>query len=74
MISGSKWLWDCEDVQKDILILQQKYKEQMGYNLTKEQAFNSWYIYCEYCCANWMYIDEDLKDSEWAVKKVLNIK
>lgn len=74
MVPGSKWLWDCEDVQQDITILQKNYKDQLGYSLTKEQTFDSWYIYCEYCCANWMHVDTDLKNSEWAVKKVLNIK
>lgn len=74
MIPGSQWLWNCDDVQKDIVILQDKYKKELGYDLTKEQTFDVWYLYCEYCCANWMCINENIKNSEWAVKKVLNIK
>lgn len=67
-----RWLWECQDVQEDLLILQDKYK-QLGYDLKKEQAYDAWAMYCEYCSANWMYVDGDISNSLWAVKKVLGI-
>lgn len=73
MIRRGKWLWDCKDVQEDLIVLKEKYKKQLGYELTLEQCFDSWYLYCEACSANWMYVDSDLSGSEWAVKKVLGI-
>ncbi|MEH7116162.1 hypothetical protein V7128_01885 [Neobacillus vireti] len=68
----NRWLWNEEDVQKDIIILQNKYKK-LGYELTKEQVYDSWYMYCQSCAANWMYVDGDISQSEWYVKKVLGI-
>lgn len=72
MIQRGKWLWDCEDVQEDLKTLKQEYKKQLGYDLTEEQCFDAWYLHSEYCCANWIYVDGDLTNSEWAVKKVLS--
>lgn len=73
MIQRGKWLWDCEDVQEDLKVLKRKYKEQLGYDMTEEQCFEAWYLYCERCSANWMSVDGDLNGSEWYVKKVLGI-
>ncbi|WCK57325.1 hypothetical protein PP175_29485 (plasmid) [Aneurinibacillus sp. Ricciae_BoGa-3] len=51
----NRWLWNEQDVQEDLVVLLDKYKE-MGYNLTKEQAYDAWYMYSEYCQANWMFV------------------
>jgi len=56
----SRWLWKSE--QEDIKILKNKYKE-LGYELTLSQSYDLWYKYCEYCCANWMYVDNDISKS-----------
>lgn len=70
-MSNNRWMWNCEDVQEDLIILQKKYLE-LGYDLTKEEAYDAWYMYCERCSANWMCIDGDISCSEWAVKRVLS--
>ena len=58
IIQERKWLWDCEDVQEDLLVLQNKIKEQTGLSLNKIQCFNVWYSYCDLLCANWMFVDD----------------
>ncbi|WCK57017.1 hypothetical protein PP175_27905 (plasmid) [Aneurinibacillus sp. Ricciae_BoGa-3] len=66
----NRWLWNEADIQEDILVLQDKYKE-MGYSLTKEQAYDAWYMYSESCYANWLHVSGDVSQSLRCVKKVL---
>ncbi len=68
----SRWLWNEEDVQQDLLLLQKKYKE-LGYDLTKEQCYDIWYMYSQYCHANWIVVSKDVSNSEWCIKRVLGI-
>lgn len=65
-----RWMWDCEDVQEDLITLQTEYKK-LGYNLTKEQCYDVWYMYCDECCANWMYIS-NVENSVDYIQKVIN--
>lgn len=69
----SRWLWDCEDVQEDLDLLVFKYKE-LGYGVTKEQAYDAWYLYSEYCSANWMYVGDngDVTGSLEYLKEILS--
>lgn len=72
MIKRFSWLWECEDVQEDLKTLQREYKKQLGYDLTLEQCFDAWCLYCERYSANWMCVDGDLSNSKYYVEKVLS--
>ncbi len=64
----SSWLWESE--QKDIAMLQSKY-EALGHSLTLSQSYDIWYMYCDYCSANWMSVSGDISKSLMFIDDVL---
>lgn len=61
---SKRWMWNCEDVQEDIRTLQNRYKNEMGYDLSLEEVYDIWSLYSERYSANWMTVNEDILDSE----------
>lgn len=66
----SRWLFNEEDIQNDLLILKEKYKN-LGFDLSIEECYDSWYLYSEQVHANWLNIGENIEDSLYAVKAIL---
>jgi hypothetical protein len=67
----SRWLWKDKDVQQDLVLLKQGYT-MLGYVLTLEQTYDSWYMYSESCSANWLNVSGNIRNSLWCVEKVLS--
>lgn len=57
-----RWLYKDEEVQKDLLILQEKYKK-LGYDFTIDECYNIWYLFSDMLSANWLSVSGDISKS-----------
>ena len=65
----NRWLWDNKDIQQDLIELQIVYKD-LGYELTLEQCYDAWYMYSQYCEANWLRVSS-VENSKWCIDRII---
>lgn len=66
-----RWLYKDKEVQADLLVLQEKYKE-LGYDFTTDECYDIWYIYSDMMSANWLSVSGDISKSINSVIKNKN--